>query len=155
MTDLGEIKDPMPDIGLLMLEAEESDWERFIVLLKVDADHGNDYSSAKSTSSQVAYIAAPTVRLLTTFGCKGQTAEARNTAEAEVIALDYGTFRAGLPLCAVLPLRTAARLELSSDSSSASSSLPLISTSNRCCPSKIISPTYNLVHSQGFESESW
>ena len=70
--------------------------------MKVESDHGNDSFSPKSASSQIGFVAAPSVRLLCTFGCKGQTAEARNTAEAETVALDYGTFRAGLPLAAVL-----------------------------------------------------
>jgi hypothetical protein len=91
-----------PDLGILYRSADEEDWDRFVVSTKFDADHGNDAFAAKSTSSHITSIVGASTRLPISFGAKGQTAEARNTAEAEVIACDHATFRAALPLAATL-----------------------------------------------------
>ena len=61
-------------------EPEEEDWEHFAVAILMDADHGNDAFSPKSTSAQICSIVGPSVRLTQNWGSKGQTAEARNTA---------------------------------------------------------------------------
>ena len=72
-----------------------------MVDLSVDADFANGVDTVKSTSAFDTAINGPATWISYDWGSKSQTATARSTAESELIALDLGTFRSGIP-CQVL-----------------------------------------------------
>jgi hypothetical protein len=84
-------------LGLVM-HAAAKDVHSLITYGDYDSDHGNDSYSAKSTSSHWGALTGPNTTLPISWGCKGQTAVGRNTAEVESIACDQATFVHLLPL---------------------------------------------------------
>lgn len=77
--------------------------EGFIVKLRTDADHAGDIESAKSTSGgRVALEAAWGPYLPISWWARKQSYTARSTPEAEIIALDEGTFLHAAPIAGVM-----------------------------------------------------
>jgi len=69
-----------------------------------DADHGGCEQTARSTSGWCAYLATPeqTVQCLIDWGSRRQTAVARSTTEAEIVAIADSVTKTALPLAGLV-----------------------------------------------------
>lgn len=92
-----------------------------VVEVEVDSDLANDVFSARSTSAVWLAVSGPNTCAPMTWGAKGNPNSARNTAEAEEIAIDRGAFLYAMPICSTLEviLKRVVRIVLRSDNDAA------------------------------------
>ena len=88
-------------LGILM-EGSSNDLGVVINLLDMDADHGGDIITAKSTSGYFLEIRGPSTQIPIYWGSKSQDCTALSTGDAELTACRDATFRSGLPWAATL-----------------------------------------------------
>jgi len=102
------------DVGLICY-GDPADRDKWIILMEVDSDHGNDTISGKSTTCVLTWISGPNTYVPLSQSVKSTPNTGRSTAEVEAVAIDRGTFVHAIPAASTLefilgrPVRIVAR----------------------------------------------